>query len=391
MQNQECTMEESLQTMLASPVDIRQWEEARCPVCLEHPHNAVLLRCSSYENGCRPFVCNTSSHHSNCLDQFHKSLEPSPSSFLVPYDQIDSPIGESEDMLTCPLCRGPVYGWFVIGPAREFMNSKTRSCSTETCEFFGNYIELRKHARSEHPTIRPSAVDPERQENWTRLERETHQADLLSTLPSLDLGLDDNEQQQQQQQQDEMQIFDAIETEVDNNNIGFAADDYNVVTLRDFLCFEIWIAGLLSMRPRNYGRVNRIERLSHPNYITSNFGVWNNHYISRQSNRNENNARRNHGNINPNTRHNARRMSRDNRGDGHDNVDNNLISRQNSFGRRILRNSRRDVRHNNVNNYLNPRQNNSFTGNNTRRMRDRRLSNNGLNINGYNTRGDGSR
>ena len=40
------------------------------------------------------------------------------------------------------------------------MNSKLRSCSLESCDFIGNYSELRKHARSDHPYIQPSKVDP---------------------------------------------------------------------------------------------------------------------------------------------------------------------------------------------------------------------------------------
>lgn len=50
------------------------------------------------------------------------------------------------------------------------MNSKTRSCSLETCNFAGNYAELRKHARIQYPSERPSEADPSRQSDWTRLE-----------------------------------------------------------------------------------------------------------------------------------------------------------------------------------------------------------------------------
>jgi len=67
---------------------------------------------------------------------------------------------ELQPKLCCPLCRGEIYGWTVVKPAREFMNSKLQSCSLETCNFIGNYSELRKHARSDHPFIQPSKVDP---------------------------------------------------------------------------------------------------------------------------------------------------------------------------------------------------------------------------------------
>ncbi|XP_024375559.1 uncharacterized protein [Physcomitrium patens] len=53
----------------------KEWEEATCPVCMEHPHNAVLLICSSYGKGCRPYMCDTSYRHSNCLDQYRKAHE----------------------------------------------------------------------------------------------------------------------------------------------------------------------------------------------------------------------------------------------------------------------------------------------------------------------------
>lgn len=51
----------------------RDWEDATCPICMEFPHNAVLLFCSSHDKGCRPYMCNTSYRHSNCLDQYQKA------------------------------------------------------------------------------------------------------------------------------------------------------------------------------------------------------------------------------------------------------------------------------------------------------------------------------
>jgi hypothetical protein len=49
-----------------------EWDRISCPICMEQPHNAVLLKCSSYKNGCRCYICNTSHRHSNCLDRFRK-------------------------------------------------------------------------------------------------------------------------------------------------------------------------------------------------------------------------------------------------------------------------------------------------------------------------------
>lgn len=202
---------------LETEKELKEWEEARCPVCMEHPHNAVLLLCSSNEKGCRPYMCDTSYRHSNCLDQFRKSFSESPSTPQLPEetqpsDTVSSPMLTSEvadanldgdrseedpftmhtlscenktqSKLVCPLCRGQINGWTVVEPARHFMNAKSRSCARETCEFNGTYTDLRKHARLEHPSVRPSEADPERQRNWRRLERQRDLGDLLSTLQS---------------------------------------------------------------------------------------------------------------------------------------------------------------------------------------------------------------
>ncbi|XP_011081194.1 zinc finger Ran-binding domain-containing protein 2-like isoform X1 [Sesamum indicum] len=158
--------------------DEREWEEARCPICMEHPHNAVLLLCSSREKGCRPFICDTSYRHSNCLDQYRKSAAAS----CLP--------GEQQSELVCPLCRGVITGWDVIQPARTFMNSKMRSCSLETCGFTGNYAELRKHARLEHPYERPSEASPTRQSNWALLEQQREIEDALAHQSDIEYDWD---------------------------------------------------------------------------------------------------------------------------------------------------------------------------------------------------------
>ncbi|KAG6500215.1 hypothetical protein ZIOFF_040058 [Zingiber officinale] len=59
-----------------STIDIavshKELDEISCSICMEYPHNAVLLLCSSYEKGCRSYICDTSYRHSNCLDRFKK-------------------------------------------------------------------------------------------------------------------------------------------------------------------------------------------------------------------------------------------------------------------------------------------------------------------------------
>lgn len=207
---------------LESEKNVREWEEARCPVCMEHPHNAILLVCSSHDKGCRPYMCDTSYRHSNCFDQFRKSFEeasqtpiqqeevvpvstsPIASAPVTSETTLQGAISESStpmhDVLcdhekknmVCPLCRGQVNAWMVNEPARHFMNAKPRSCSCETCDFNGTYTDLRKHARSVHPLVRPTEADPERQRNWRRLERQRDLGDLLSTLHS-SLGEEESE------------------------------------------------------------------------------------------------------------------------------------------------------------------------------------------------------
>ncbi|XVF72216.1 hypothetical protein PTKIN_Ptkin12aG0102300 [Pterospermum kingtungense] len=50
---------------------------------MDHPHNAVLLLCSSHEKGCRSYICDTSYRHSNCLDRFKKLRDNSSESPIL--------------------------------------------------------------------------------------------------------------------------------------------------------------------------------------------------------------------------------------------------------------------------------------------------------------------
>lgn len=50
----------------------KELDETSCPICMEYPHNAVLLICRSHEKGCRSYICDTSYRHSNCLDRYRK-------------------------------------------------------------------------------------------------------------------------------------------------------------------------------------------------------------------------------------------------------------------------------------------------------------------------------
>ncbi|GAA0158896.1 hypothetical protein LIER_15805 [Lithospermum erythrorhizon] len=143
------------------------WEDATCSVCMEYPHNAVLLLCSSHDKGCRPYMCGTGFRYSNCLDQYKKAHT------------------KCEVMeLPCPLCRGQVKGWTVVEPAREYLNTKKRSCMQDNCSFSGTYKDLRKHVKADHPCARPREVDPLLEQKWRRLEHEREREDVISTIRS---------------------------------------------------------------------------------------------------------------------------------------------------------------------------------------------------------------
>ncbi|XP_061971809.1 uncharacterized protein LOC133694331 [Populus nigra] len=150
-------------------------EGATCSVCLEHPHNAVLLLCSSYNKGCRPYMCATSRRFSNYLQQYKKSYTKATPTEGVPE-------------LLCPLCRGQVKGWTVVEPARKLLNAKKRTCMPDKCSFAGTYKQLRKHVKAKHPLARPRAVDPVLEEKWKKLECERERNDIISTIMSSKAG-----------------------------------------------------------------------------------------------------------------------------------------------------------------------------------------------------------
>ncbi|KAG0515878.1 hypothetical protein BDA96_10G314900 [Sorghum bicolor] len=167
----------------------KSWmEDVTCPICLDYPHNAVLLRCTSYEKGCRPFVCDTDQTRSNCLERFKFAYElPSNakvSSLAVP--PLDSIIhivpSNANNRPSCPLCRGDVIGWIVIGEARLHLNQKKRCCEEDCCSFVGNFNELQKHTQQKHPDSRPSEIDPARQVDWENFQQSSDIVDVLSTI-----------------------------------------------------------------------------------------------------------------------------------------------------------------------------------------------------------------
>ncbi|CAN4104861.1 unnamed protein product [Withania somnifera] len=143
----------------------KEWEGATCSVCMEHPHNAVLLLCCSYDKGCRPYMCATSCRFSSCLEQYKKaytkvtSFEGSEPGLLSTDDPNCSSgaagclAGDSVAELLCPLCRG------------QHLNAKKRTCMHENCSFVGTYKKLRKH-------------------KWKNVEHERDLNDVFSTIRS---------------------------------------------------------------------------------------------------------------------------------------------------------------------------------------------------------------
>uniref|UniRef100_A0A1J3E7M8 DUF1644 domain-containing protein n=1 Tax=Noccaea caerulescens TaxID=107243 RepID=A0A1J3E7M8_NOCCA len=196
----------------------KELDEVSCPVCMDHPHNAVLLLCSSHDKGCRSYICDTSYRHSNCLDRFKKPHSDSPndpapeanesqnerSSFhrvsggdseslrrrrrrrVEEEEEEEEEEEQSEESrnLKCPLCRGTVLGWKVVEEVRSYLDLKNRSCSRESCSFTGNYQDLRRHARRTHPSTRPSDTDPSRERAWRRLENQREYGDIVSAIRS---------------------------------------------------------------------------------------------------------------------------------------------------------------------------------------------------------------
>lgn len=166
----------------------KDWKHATCPICLERPHDAVLLLCSSHTKGCRPYMCGTNYHQSNCLEQFKNAyLKEKPAHEVA--TAAAAAIKKPKDMeLACPICRAEVKGWTVVEPARQFLNRKRRTCMHEDCSFIGSYKKLCKHVKANHPSSKPREVDPVRLAEWKELESEKDRQDAISIVTGLNPG-----------------------------------------------------------------------------------------------------------------------------------------------------------------------------------------------------------
>uniref|UniRef100_A0ACD5VJX3 Uncharacterized protein n=1 Tax=Avena sativa TaxID=4498 RepID=A0ACD5VJX3_AVESA len=185
------TKETGEQTDLPSACEKREWKGATCPVCLEHPHDAVLLLCTAHHKGCRPYMCGTNYHHSNCLEHFKEAYAKEKLALGVSTESaLSLPANKQPSTmeLACPLCRGEVKGWTVVEPARQYLNRKKRACVHEGCSFVGSYKELCKHVNSKHPSAKAREVDPALASEWKKFECERERQDAISTIRASNPG-----------------------------------------------------------------------------------------------------------------------------------------------------------------------------------------------------------
>ncbi|KAI5008510.1 hypothetical protein ZWY2020_009558 [Hordeum vulgare] len=179
----------------------KEWDDARCPICMDHPHNAVLVLCSSHDKGCRSYISNrmdSSSHPSSSLPG-DTSNQRSPRLLIdVPEFRenlshehvIRSSATVSGQQEGTNYNQGPVTLEALMGQVKAGRSSKmpdstwTRSQEAargkHACAFSGTYGALRRHARRVHPTTRPADVDPSRRRAWHRLENQREYGDIMS-------------------------------------------------------------------------------------------------------------------------------------------------------------------------------------------------------------------
>ncbi|KAJ1271230.1 hypothetical protein BS78_06G113000 [Paspalum vaginatum] len=174
---------------LQSSSEEKDWKNATCSICLERPHDAVLLLCSSHSKGCRPYMCGTNYKLSNCLELFKNAYTREKSACKISTAVAPQANQNPNAMLlACPICRGEVKGWTVVEPARRFLNRTRRTCMHEDCSFVGTYKRLKKHVKSRHRSSKPHEVDPARLAEWKEFENEKERQDAISIVSALNPG-----------------------------------------------------------------------------------------------------------------------------------------------------------------------------------------------------------
>lgn len=167
---------------IQSSIDL---EDVICPICLEIPHNAVLLNCNSYNQGCRTLICDTNDSQSNCLARYKRANGLPPTTNEASSKSLKVIPLSSDSSCTCPFCREKVKGFVVVDEVREYLDMKKRCCEEKKCPYVGNFMELQQHVKQEHRDSRPTEVDPRRQQDWDNLQRFSETRDVLSTIHAL--------------------------------------------------------------------------------------------------------------------------------------------------------------------------------------------------------------
>uniref|UniRef100_A0A5B7AZV5 Uncharacterized protein n=1 Tax=Davidia involucrata TaxID=16924 RepID=A0A5B7AZV5_DAVIN len=154
----------------------KEWDEASCPICMDHPHNAVLLLCSSHEKGCRSYICDTSYRHSNCLDRFKKLRannrnSPSPPS-LLPANQHSS-VNTSDRNLGLRTTS-------VLTEANENLNLREIN-TVPSVRLLGGRGESGIHEADRHLEMQEGMLETGDSESlWGRVDLEENNAESLS-------------------------------------------------------------------------------------------------------------------------------------------------------------------------------------------------------------------
>ncbi|XP_020539102.1 uncharacterized protein LOC105644416 isoform X2 [Jatropha curcas] len=114
----------------------KELDEVSCPICMDHPHNAVLLLCSSHDKGCRSYICDTSYRHSNCLDRFKKLRDNSSSNTTLPSSLPINSLSSSDTPETSLIARNHMLG----GNEYQNVNESNNSTSVGMPERLENSV-----------------------------------------------------------------------------------------------------------------------------------------------------------------------------------------------------------------------------------------------------------
>ncbi|CAL5444065.1 unnamed protein product [Camellia sinensis] len=158
--------------------DEKEWEEVRCPICMEHPHNAVLLLCSSHERDVA-LTCATPASATRTVSTSSANHQPLPHHQQILLNKFLFTLPPITEELRNNNKTSSQEGFMGDNSNQSFRAHSVGAKLTGTCDFSGTYSELRKHARLEHPFVRPSEADSRRQSDWMSLEHERDVQDII--------------------------------------------------------------------------------------------------------------------------------------------------------------------------------------------------------------------